>query len=215
MKTDNLIHRIYKLLYTSFGPQHWWPGDTPFEIMVGAILTQNTNWRNVTAAMDNIKRAGLLDPKKLLKNRRRIPRLIRPSGFYKLKTKRLCAFLNYYVNNYNGNTKNVNSQATEILRNELLAIPGIGNETADSILLYAFSRPVFVVDIYTRRIFSRHNIFDYDLPYDVARTIFEKNLPRRAQLYNEYHALLVKIGKEYCKKNEPLCTTCPLRNINF
>ncbi|UCG92370.1 MAG: hypothetical protein JSV97_01265 [candidate division WOR-3 bacterium] len=214
MKTYNLIQRIYKLLYTTFGPQHWWPGDTPFEIMVGAILTQNTNWRNVITAMNNIKKAGLLDPKKLLKHRRSIPRLIRPSGFYRLKTKRLFAFLRYYVNNYNGNTKNVKSQTTEILRTELLAIPGIGHETADSILLYAFVRPVFVIDIYTRRIFSRHNIFDYGLSYDAARTIFENHLPKRVQLYNEYHALLVKLGKEYCKKNEPLCTTCPLRNLN-
>lgn len=215
MKINNRIQKIYRLLYSSFGSQHWWPGDTRFEIMVGAILTQNTNWRNVTRAIDNIKRARLLDPKKLLKNRRLIPRLIKPSGFYKLKTKRLLAFLNYYVNTYNGNIENVTSKTTEILRNELLAIPGIGYETADSILLYAFARPVFVVDIYTRRIFSRHNIVDPGLPYDAIRTMFEKHLPKNAQLYNEYHALLVKCGKEYCKKNEPWCTTCPLRNVSL
>lgn len=210
MRTNNRIHKIYNLLYKSFGPQQWWPGDTPFEIMVGAILTQNTNWRNVTRAIDNIKKAGLLEPKKLLKNRKRIPRLIRPSGFYRLKAKRLIAFLKYYVHNYKGNISNLRTRGTQGLRSELLALPGIGSETADSILLYALSRPIFVIDVYTRRIFSRHNIFAYNLSYDDIRHIFEMKVPRDVQLYNEYHALLVKLGKEHCRKNEPLCNTCPL-----
>jgi endonuclease-3 related protein len=181
--------------------------------MIGAILTQNTNWRNVTKAIDNIKKAGLLEPRRLLNNRTKIATLIRPSGFYNLKAERLHAFLTYYVQNYNGTTETFKTKNTETLREELLAISGIGRETADSILLYAFNRPVFVIDVYTRRIFSRHHIIDYDMPYEDIRTQFETNLPKDVQLYNEYHALLVKLGKEYCKKNEPLCTTCPLRAI--
>jgi endonuclease-3 related protein len=204
---------IYKILYQSFGFQQWWPGDTPFEIMIGAILTQNTNWRNVSKAIDNIKKANLLEPRKLLKKSKKIPRLIRSTGFYKLKTKRLIAFVNYYVKNYKGKVELIRTKKTEVLRKELLDVDGIGHETADSILLYALCRPVFVVDAYTRRIFSRHNIFEYHLPYDDIRFVFENNLPRSARLYNEYHALLVRLGKEYCKKNEPLCNNCPLQNI--
>lgn len=205
--------KIYKILYKSFGPQHWWPGDTPFEIMIGAILTQNTNWRNVSKAIDNIKESGFLNSKKLLKHRKVIPKLIRPSGFYKLKSKRLIAFLEYFVRNYHGEVRRMNEKKIEVMRNELLGLPGIGYETADSILLYALSRPIFVIDTYTRRIFSRHDIFKYDLPYDEIRYKFESNLPRSVKIYNEYHALLVKLGKEFCKKNEPLCNTCPLRDI--
>jgi endonuclease-3 related protein len=212
-KLSQDLLKIYKRLYESLGSQYWWPGDTLFEVMVGAILTQNTNWRNVSAAIDNVKRAQLLDPKKMLKHRRKIQNLIKPSGFYKLKSKRLNAFLEYFVNNYKGKVENMKKRKTEVLRTELLRLPGIGFETADSMLLYALSRPVFVVDAYTRRIFSRHHIFKYELAYDDIRNIFEKNLPRRVRIYNEYHALLVKIGKEYCKKNEPLCSTCPLNNI--
>jgi len=204
---------IYKTLYNSFGPQDWWPGDSPFEIIIGAILTQNTNWRNVSKAINNIKRARLLEPKKLLKHKRVIPRLIRPSGFYKLKSQRLIGFLNYYIKNYQGSVEEMDRQKTEILRKELLQISGIGNETADAILLYALSRPVFVVDTYTRRIFSRHKIFNYHVPYDEIRYFFEINLPNDVQLYNEYHALLVKLGKEYCKITKPLCNTCPIRDI--
>jgi endonuclease-3 related protein len=208
-----LFLTIYKILYNTFGPQDWWPGDSPFEIMIGAILTQNTNWRNVNKAINNIKGAGLLESKKLLKHKRMIPHLIRPSGFYKLKSQRLISFLNYYIKTYQGSIEKMNRQKTEILRRELLHISGIGNETADAILLYALSRPVFVIDTYTRRIFSRHKIVDYHLPYDEIRYFFEINLPEDVQLYNEYHALLVKLGKEYCKKNKPLCDTCPIQDI--
>ncbi len=202
--------KIYQVLHKSFGPQNWWPGETPFEIMVGAILTQNTNWRNVEKAITNIKTAHLLEPKKLLKNRRIIPKLVKPSGFYNLKSRRLIQFLKYYVNSYDGSVKHYLKKKTAVLRGELLSVHGVGKETADSILLYALSRSVFVIDAYTRRIFSRHDFFEYDLPYDEIRSMFEKNLPRSTRLYNEYHALLVKLGKEYCSKNEPLCDICPV-----
>ncbi len=204
--------KIYKLLYDTFGPQHWWPGETPFEIMIGAILTQNTNWNNVEWAINNIKQARLLTPESLLKARKRIPLLIRPSGFYRLKAQRLIEFLEYFVENYQGRVELMAKKGVQDLRKELLSISGIGKETADSILLYALKKPIFVIDAYTRRIFSRHKLIDYNLAYDDIRLIFEKNLPRRIQLFNEYHALLVRLGKEYCKKNVPLCNTCPVHN---
>lgn len=213
IRVSNHLLRIYKTLCRSFGPQHWWPGESPFEVTLGAILAQNTNWRNASAAIDNIREAGLLEPKKLLKHRTIIAELIRPSGFFNLKSQRLVAFLKYFVKNYDGKIDRMNNRKTTILREELLNLPGIGYETADSILLYACSKPVFIIDTYTRRIFSRHNILEYDQHYEDIRSIFENNLPRNAKLYNEYHALIVKLGKEFCKKNEPLCNTCPLRNI--
>jgi endonuclease-3 related protein len=181
--------------------------------MVGAILTQNTNWRNVSKAIENIKRAKLLSPKELLANRKKIPQLIRPSGFYKLKAKRLITFLQYYVDKYDGCERNLNLVKTEKIRRELLGISGIGYETCDSILLYALQRPIFVVDAYTRRIFSRHNLIQIDFSYEEIRRKFEASLPRDTRLYNEYHALLVRLGKEICRKNEPVCSHCPIRNI--
>ncbi|MEO0124393.1 MAG: endonuclease III domain-containing protein [candidate division WOR-3 bacterium] len=208
-----ILIKIYERLFNTFGPQHWWPGDSPFEVMVGAILTQNTNWQNVEKAINNIKRANLLHPHKLLENREKISQLIRPSGFYKLKSKRLISFLKYFVERYNGEVKNFNKKETNYLRNELLSVPGIGPETADSILLYALNRPVFVVDAYTRRMLKRHNLISEKADYNDIQKFFESNLPRDIQLYNEYHALIVRLGKEYCKKNDPLCDICPIHNI--
>lgn len=207
------ILRAYELLFARFGPQHWWPGDTPFEIMVGAILTQNTNWRNVSRALDNIKEKKLLEPKRLYKHRRMIPSLIRPSGFYRLKSKRLTAFLAYYIEQYDADINAIKHAPTARLREELLNIPGIGQETADSILLYAVKRPVFVVDAYTRRIFSRHGLFDRSAGYEEIRFLFERHVPRRLKLYNEYHALIVRCAKELCKKHDPRCPDCPLYAI--
>lgn len=197
----------------SHGPQHWWPGDTPFEIMTGAVLTQNTNWLNVSKAINNLKNAGLLDPEKLLRNKKKVSQLVKPSGFYRLKGERLLAFCEYYVTRYKANTEKMKKRNLKILRNELISIKGIGKETADSILLYALDRPVFVVDAYTRRIFSRHGYFAYDDSYDEIRLLFERDLPRKSKIYNEYHALLVKLGKTRCKKNEPLCNNCPLQHV--
>jgi endonuclease-3 related protein len=178
--------------------------------MVGAILTQNTNWRNVSAAIERIRNAHLLDPEKLLKNNRKIPQLIRPSGFYRTKSQYLNAFLRYYVKNYAGRPKNMSARKTRVLRQELLDIRGIGPETADSILLYALGKRVFVVDAYTRRILSRHKIVDVRDSYGKIQKTIQQNLPASKELYNEFHALLVRTGKEYCKKNDPLCSTCPL-----
>lgn len=198
-------------MFQAFGPQHWWPGDTPFEIMVGAILTQNTNWQNARRAIERIKDAGLMEPRQMLARHRRIPKLIRPAGFYRAKSRCLRAFLNYYVGTYGGRTAAVAARPTPALRHELLALPGIGPETADAMLLYALGRRVFVIDAYTRRIFGRHNMVEPDLPYDTLRRMVEQDLPRSLRLYNEYHALLVRTGKEYCKKDDPECDPCPLR----
>ncbi|UCF70211.1 MAG: hypothetical protein JSW49_08410 [candidate division WOR-3 bacterium] len=202
--------RLYKALYKAFGPQQWWPGETPFEIVVGAILTQNTNWRNVNNAIQKIKQAGLMDPMKLHAHYRRIPALIRTAGFYRSKAKCLRAFLKYYIEKYGARTEAFAKKGTRAIRKELLSIRGIGPETADSILLYALRRRVFVIDAYTRRILSRHDIIEHDLPYDVLQQTIQKNLPASRKIYNEYHALLVRTGKEFCKKNEPLCNACPL-----
>lgn len=208
--SNTIFLKIYRALLKTFGPQHWWPGETPFEIMVGAILTQNTNWQNVSTAIERIRAANLLNPRKLLTNYRRLPQLIKTSGFYRMKSKYLRAFLHYYTTKYRGSADEMSQKRTHVLRAELLAIPGIGPETADSILLYALNKRIFVVDNYTRRIFSRHNLIDYNSPYDSVQKTIEQNLPASTNLYNEYHALLVRIGKKYCRKNEPLCSTCPL-----
>jgi endonuclease-3 related protein len=178
--------------------------------MVGAILTQNTNWRNVSTAIEKIKKAKLLDPKKMLTQYRKIPQLIKTSGFYRMKARYMRAFLQYYVNNYKGKPQMMARKKTRVLRKELLAVPGIGPETADSILLYALGKRIFVVDAYTRRILSRHGIAKYDTPYDELQSTIEQSLPASTRLFNEYHALLVRVGKKYCRKNEPLCSTCPL-----
>jgi endonuclease-3 related protein len=214
MAAQKIFIDIYRRLYEKLGPQHWWPADTAFEVMVGAILTQNTNWQNVESAIHNIKSAGLLSPRPLLKNARRIPGLVRPAGYYNVKSRRLVAFLKYLVEKYEGNVSDFKRRSTGDIRNELLSIPGIGRETADSMLLYALRRPVFVIDAYTRRIFARHGVFDADLDYDEIREMFEKNLPAEEKTYNEYHALIVRTGKTYCRKNEPRCTDCPLRSIS-
>lgn len=203
--------KVYTTLFQAFGPQHWWPGDTPFEIMVGAILTQNTNWRNARRAIERIKEAGLMDPGKLLARHRRLPVLIRPAGFYRAKSKCVRAFLRYYVGTYGGRSEAFCGRTTATLRRELLALPGIGPETADSMLLYALGRRVFVIDAYTRRIFGRHGLAEPDLPYDTLQRMLERGLPANVKLYNEYHALLVRTGKEFCRKNDPQCDPCPLR----
>ena len=207
------LAKIYSILLRTYGPQHWWPGETSFEIMVGAVLTQNTNWTNVSKAIANLKKADLLAPEKIIKNKNKIFQLVRPSGFFRLKGQRLMTFCQYYVDQYNADTKQMKKRNLKSLREELINVKGIGRETADSILLYALGRPVFVVDAYTRRIFSRHGYFNYNDPYDEIRSLFERNLPRKVSIYNEFHAQLVMLGKSRCKKNDPLCSTCALQDI--
>ena len=207
------LTEIYQLLYDAFGPQHWWPGETPFEIITGAILTQNTSWANVEKAITNLKSANRLMPERLYHfNVSRLAELIRPAGYYNMKAKRLNNFVNWFFDNYNGKLTNLESIDTDQLRTELLAIKGVGRETADSILLYALDRPVFVVDAYTARITIRHKLIEPGADYEQLRELFESNLPQDARLFNEYHALLVKAGKEFCKP-KARCPGCPLEKL--
>ena len=206
------LEAIYDKLYRHFGPQSWWPGETPFEVIVGAILTQNTNWQNVAKAIDNLKKAKVLTPKKLhTLPQPRLAKLIRPSGYFNIKAKRLKEFLNFLFKNYNGSLKKMFSRPLEDLRKEILAVRGIGPETADSILLYAGGLPVFVVDAYTKRIFSRQKLLNEDTEYHQVQELFTRSLKKDVQLYNEYHALIVRLGKDFCKKTNPKCEICPIK----
>ena len=204
---------IYGKLYKKFGPQYWWPGDTPFEVIVGAILTQNTAWYNVEKAITNLQQKKLLSPKALSRSTdSKIAALIRPSGYYNIKTKRLRNFLTFLNSKFKGNLSKLLNERTDLLREDLLRIKGIGPETADSILLYAANKPVFVIDTYTKRILSRHGIAPKDAKYEKLQNLFMSNLTSDVKLYNEYHALIVKVGKEFCKP-KPKCALCPLKNI--
>ena len=207
------LTEIYQLLFDRFGPQHWWPGQTQFEIIAGAILTQNTNWANVEKAITNLKAADRLTPGKLYRfDLSKLAELIRPAGYYNIKAKRLKSFLDWLFDDYGGQLTTLESIATGQLRSELLAIKGIGRETADSILLYALGRPVFVVDTYTSRIMSRHGLIDAGTDYEQLRELFESNLPEDTKLYNEFHALLVRAGKDFCKPKAK-CPGCPLEKL--
>ena len=209
----NLLHQVYRRLSRAFGPQHWWPGETPFEVMVGAILTQNCAWVNVESAIANLKAADLLDPHKLLAcPARRLARLIKPSGYFNVKARRLRSFLAWLVSTTDGDIQSLRRLRRPQLREKLLAVPGVGPETADSILLYALGRRVFVVDAYTRRFLSRHGLIQASSSYDEIQEFFEDNLPASIPLYNEYHALIVNLGKDICKPR-PLCDACPLRPL--
>lgn len=210
---SEVLTEIYRLLYDEFGPQQWWPGETGFEIITGAILTQNTNWANVEKAINNLKSADCLTPEKLHHlDQTQLAQLIRPSGYYNIKAKRLKNFVNWLFENYNSNLADLESIDTDRLREELLTIKGVGRETADSILLYAFDRPIFVVDTYTARIIFRHELIGPDADYEQLKELFESSLPADTQLFNEYHALLVRVGKEFCRP-KARCSGCPLEKL--
>jgi endonuclease-3 related protein len=208
------LRLIYRKLYACFGPQSWWPAETPFEVMVGAILTQNTNWFNVEKAIDNLKKKKILHPHKLYRiSQRRLAALIKPVGYYNIKAKRLKSFLDFFVKHYRGDPKKMSTQGLESLRQKLLSVNGIGPETADSILLYALNKPIFVVDAYTKRILLRHHLLSKNADYNETQNFFMRNLKKQVKLFNEYHALLVKLGKEFCLKNKPKCDICPLKEV--
>jgi endonuclease III related protein len=212
---QDTLNPIFNKLYKSFGPQYWWPGETPFEVIVGAILTQNTNWGNVEKALNNLKENNFLSPKGLNSiSRKKLAHLIKPAGYFNVKALRLKNFMNFLFGEYQGSLKKMAKEDGIILRERLLSINGIGPETADSILLYAFEKPVFVVDAYTKRIFSRHNVVDAEDDYHAIQKIFIDFLPRNVKLFNEYHALIVRLGKYYCK-TKPLCEECPLNQESF
>ena len=209
-----VLRKIFDKLYAFYGPQNWWPGDTPFEVAVGAILTQNTNWLNVEKAISNLKKERVLNAKALYAlPANKLASLIRPSGYFNIKAKRLRSFLDFLVNNYKGSLKKMAKEDISTLRPKLLGVNGIGPETADSILLYALDKPVFVIDAYTKRVLSRHGVIAYEAPYEDYQALFHRELDEDLQLFNEFHALFVMVGKDYCKP-KPKCESCPLFHLS-
>lgn len=210
-RTGKQLMAIYRALFKAYGPQDWWPGDSPFEVMVGAILTQNAAWGNVEKAITNLKSGGPLTVTRVRGlSRRRLAALIRPSGYYNIKAKRLSHLMAFLTGRYGGRLARMFRDDPGELRRGLLSVNGIGPETADAIMLYAAGHPVFVVDAYTRRIFSRHEMVCEADSYPVVQQLFMDSLPRDAGLFNEYHALLVRLGKTHCAKTAPRCSGCPL-----
>jgi endonuclease-3 related protein len=213
-KQSGELLRYYELMSAALGPMNWWPAKTPFEVIIGAILTQSTSWGNVELAIENLRAAQMLTPSAILKVRTsKLAALVRPSGYFRQKAKKLRAFAQFLKREYDGSLERMFQTPTLVLREKLLSVHGIGPETADSILLYAGNHPVFVVDAYTHRIFSRHGITGGRPEYEAVRARFEGELPRSPQLWNEFHALIVNTGKNWCRKSVARCTDCPLRPL--
>ena len=201
---------MFDLLLKGFGPQNWWPADTELEMMVGAVLTQNTNWKNVEKAIQNLKRKGMLSVDALHSlPTNEVAQEIRPAGYFNIKAKRLKNLIQFIMEQYEGTISLFLEEGTQSLREGLLSINGVGPETADSIVLYAARRPIFVIDTYTHRILSRHGMIDEEAGYYDLQELFMDHLPDNADLFGEFHALIVRVGKDCCRK-KPLCNQCPL-----
>ena len=214
MESDTDLLLIYESLLSRFGHQGWWPGDTPFEVIIGAILTQSVSWVNVEKAIQNLKEVGILEPGKLYKKDvSEIAPLIRSTRFYHEKAQKIKNFMNFLFDEYDGSLQKMSDEDTEILRQKLLKIKGFGEETVDSILLYACNKPVFVVDAYTKRVFSRYGLIKEGAGYKEIQTFFLDNLPQDVALYNDFHAQIVNLGKNICKSS-PDCTICQINMIN-
>ena len=210
---SHTAHQVYQQLLKSLGPQGWWPGDSPFEIMVGAVLVQNTAWKNVERAITNLKQAQVLTPRKLYAlPTEELAEFIRPAGYFRIKAQRLHHLVKFFVERYRGSIAALRKVDTLELRKELLALNGIGPETADSILLYAVGKPVMVVDTYTHRVFSRHGWVPHGTAYHPLQEHLTSQLSVDALVYNEFHALLVHVGHHYCGP-VPRCESCPLREM--
>ena len=206
------LGEIYQELLESLGPQHWWPAESRFEIMVGAVLTQNTAWRNVERALENLRQAELLTISALAEvDAEELSEYIRPAGYYRQKSKRLKNLVQYIVDSFDGCLDRMFATDLTTLREQLLSLHGIGPETADSILLYAGEKLSFVVDAYTARIGRRHNWLPEDADYHQIQEQFQAELPAEVAVYNEFHALIVQIGKNFCAKSQPDCEACPLK----
>jgi endonuclease-3 related protein len=202
---------MHDAMLAALGPSRWWPGDTPFEVAVGAVLTQNTNWKNVEKAIANLRAAGALEARAMdALPAARLAELVRPSGSFNVKAARLKNLLALLRDEADYDIRALSGRGLDALRPLLLGVRGVGPETADSILLYALDEPTFVVDAYTRRILGRHALLPEDAHYDEVREFFMDALPRDAALFNEYHALLVRVAKDFCRKARPLCDGCPL-----
>lgn len=213
-KKENRIKRIYKLLDGHFGDLGWWPAKTEFEVIIGAILTQNTAWTNVEKAIIKIRKGKLLKPERILSAKySELERCVKSSGYYRQKAARLKDISRFIMKHSGGNLKAFRSVGTEKLRKDLLQVKGVGPETADSMLLYAFKRPVFVVDAYTKRIFTRHMIAEESSSYSEIQSLVHDCFGENAGTYNAFHASIVEAGKRFCKKNAPLCSECPLKNV--
>ncbi|MCA9235784.1 MAG: endonuclease III domain-containing protein [Planctomycetales bacterium] len=205
--------QVYEILLDKLGPQGWWPGDTPLEVMIGAVLVQNTAWANVERALDNLRNADALDPHRLLAlSPAELEPLIRPAGYFRVKSRRLQNLMRWLVDRAEGDAERLRESNAQALREELLAINGVGPETADSILLYALEKPVLVVDAYTLRIWARHGWIDYDVDYHQLQEHLASELPQEVGVFNELHALLVAVGKKWCKP-KPHCAGCPLEQL--
>jgi len=206
------LYQIYQRLFRAYGPQHWWPGETPFEVMVGSVLTQNTSWVNVERAITNLKMQAALHPECIVGlSHKKLAKLLTPAGYFNVKATRLRNFCEWY--NQNGGLRTLQQMNTDDLRNHLLSVNGVGPETADDMLLYAFNRPVFVIDAYTRRLFRRLGVIQGDETYEELRALFERRLSRvsdKLAVFNEYHALIVHHAKYFCR-SKPLCDDCCLR----
>ncbi len=212
--SENVFKEIYITLLNHYGPQNWWPAETSLEMVVGAILTQNTNWKNASKAIDCLKQANLLSFEALSSlTVEELASCIRSAGYYNLKAQRLKNLVRMLQEEYGGDLILLGSEDWQQSRQKLLSVKGIGEETADSILLYACGQPVFVVDTYTHRVFSRHNLLAEECSYGDIQERFMDSLPADAVLFNEYHALIVRVAKDYCKKNTPNCTDCPLQGV--
>ena len=210
---SGVLWEIYFRLSARYGPQGWWPAKTKFEVIVGAILTQNTNWGNVEKALANLRRRGWLNAPVLRDlSLEQLAAAIKPSGYFNIKARRLKNFIDFFFQEYNGRLGRMAREPLEKIRSQLLSVKGIGPETADSILLYALDQPVFVVDAYTKRVLSRHYLIPAAADYHDVQEKFMAALPADVEMFNEYHALIVRVGKEFCK-SESLCEGCPLNNI--
>ncbi|MHC4480836.1 MAG: endonuclease III domain-containing protein [Planctomycetota bacterium] len=213
MSTAALLMDLYRVLREAFGHRGWWPGETPFEVMVGAVLTQRTNWRNAGRAIAALKEAGRLDPVALSRiDAERLQELVRPAGYYRQKTARLQRLAAWLVERAGADPGALGDVPTDQLRGELLALRGIGPETADSILLYALGRPTFVVDTYTKRVVVRHQLLGAECGYRELKDLFESSLPQDVELFKDYHAQLVEVGKRFCR-TRPRCAACPVHPL--
>lgn len=211
--SSTTIRRMHRLLHAAYGPQHWWPAETPTEVVIGAILTQNTAWRNVERAIANLRRAECLSfPALHARSADALAALIRPAGTFRVKARRLKSFVEELFAHYDGHLDVLLDGTLAEARRRLLRISGVGPETADAILLYAGQRPSFVVDAYTTRILRRHFLIDERATYAQTRDLFLRALPEDVQLFNEYHALLVEVGKRHCRPRA-LCEGCPLAHL--
>lgn len=213
------LRRAYELMRARFGHLHWWPGETPFEVCVGAILTQNTAWTNVKRAIANLKNARVLEPEKMFAlPESKLAELIRPAGYFNVKARRLRSFLRVLVGEFGGDLRKLFTGKTSVVRDRLLAVNGIGPETADCLLLYVGNHRSFVIDAYTKRIFSRHGWCSPDADYDDLKQLCESSLNQRTgtarlDYWQDYHAQLVMVGKHFCRAHAPRCDDCPLKPL--